>query len=169
MSTHLQTRALSACLILLLALSIASCKKDNGPTPGVDTPLDLPAGSSTVTAAANQFAFNLFQQLLQSGSVPANTLISPLSIYQALSMTYNGAAGATADSMAAALGLAGLPVGELNALSKAILQQMPKEDSRVQLSPANSIWYRQNGPQPNPAFIDTVTAELLGKRAKNVS
>ena len=165
MRTRSQTGALSACLVFALALSIAACHKENTNSvsgPGINTPLDLPAGSSTVTAAANQFAFNLFQQLLQSGSVPANTLISPLSIYQALSMTYNGAAGTTADSMAATLGLAGLPVGELNALSKAILQQMPKEDSKVQFSPANSIWYRQNGPQPSPAFVDTVTTDYLG-------
>jgi serine protease inhibitor len=161
MRTCLQKRALSTCFILFVALSIASCKKDNNPTPGVDTPLNLPAGSSTVTTAANQFAFNLFEQVVQSDPTPSNTLISPLSIYQALGMTYNGSAGATADSMALTLGLAGLPVSQLNAVSKAMLQQMPTEDNKVQFSPANSIWYRQNGPQPSPAFVDTVTTDFL--------
>ena len=162
MRTRLQTRALSACFILFLALFIASCKKDNNPTPDVNTPLNLPAGSNAVTTAANQFAFNLFGQVVQGDPTPSNTLISPLSIYQALAMTYNGAAGSTADSMAVTLGLAGLPVSQLNAVSKAILQQMPTEDSKVQFSPANSIWYRQNGPQPSPAFVNTVTSDYLG-------
>jgi serine protease inhibitor len=162
MRTCLQKRALSTCFILFVALSIASCKKDNNPTPGVDTPLNLPAGSSTVTTAANQFAFNLFQNVLQTEPPGTNNLISPLSIYMALCMTYNGAGSTTADSMAAAMDITGLPVGQLNAVCKAILQQMPKEDNKVQFLPANSIWYTQTGPQPGPAFVDTVTNEYLG-------
>ena len=130
--------------------------------PGADTPLNLPAGSSTITTGANQFAFNLFQNVLQTEPPGTNNLISPLSIYLALSMTYNGASSTTADSMAAAMDITGLPVGQLNAVCKAILQQMPKEDNKVQMLPANAIWYTKTGPQPGPAFVDSVTNEYLG-------
>lgn len=152
---------LLAGLILFFALTFASCHKTiQG--PGVDTPLDLPVGSTAVTDAANQFAINAFQQTLKTEPAGPNTLISPLSIYLALDMVYNGAAGSTADSMAAALQLSGVPLGQLNAVSHALLQQLPKEDSKVQLSIANSIWYATKFPAPAPGFKDSMTNSYQG-------
>ena len=152
---------LSACLILCFALTLVSCKKSGPSSQGIDTPLDLPAGSEAVTTAANQFALNAFQQTLQTEPAGTNMLISPMSIYFALGMTYNGAAGTTADSMAKALNLTGIPAGQFNAVSKALLQQLPKEDNKVQLSIANSIWYNKTFPQPTAAFGDTVANQFL--------
>ena len=152
---------LSAGLILCFALTVVSCRKSQQNTTN-DTPLDLPAGSAAVTSAVNQFALNSWRQTLQIEPAETNILISPLSISLALDMTYNGAAGATADSMAAALQLSGIPLSELNAVSHAILQQIPKEDSKVQLSIANAIWYRQTGPQPAAAFLDTISKSYQG-------
>jgi serpin B len=152
---------LFAGLILFFALTFASCHKTI-PGPGVDTPLDLPAGSTAVTDAANQFAINTFQQTLKTEPAGPNTLISPLSIYLALDMVYNGAAGSTADSMAATLQLSGVPLGRLNAVSHALLQQLPKEDSKVQLSIANSIWYATKFPAPAPGFKDSMTNSYQG-------
>jgi len=153
--------SLSAGLILCFALTFASCHKTiQGPV--VDTPLDLPAGSSTITDAANQFAINTFQQTLKTEPSGPNTLISPLSIYLALDMTYNGAAGTTADSMAATLQLQGAPLGQLNAVSHALLQQLPKEDSKVQLNIANSIWYATKFPAPARGFKDSITNSYAG-------
>lgn len=161
MQPRLFASALSTGLILCFALTFASCHKAvQG--PGVDTPLDLPAGSSAVTDAANQFAINVFQQTLHTEPAEANLLISPLSIYLALDMTYNGAAGATADSMAATLQLSGVPLGQLNSVSHALLQQLPKEDSKVQLSIANSIWYETKFPAPAPGFRDSMTNSYEG-------
>ena len=152
---------LSAGLILCFVLTLISCHKTiQG--PGVDTPLDLPAGSTTITDAANQFAINTFQQTLQTEPSGPNTLISPLSIYLALDMTYNGAAGTTADSMAATLQLSGVPLGQLNAMSHALLQQLPKEDSKVQLDIANSIWYTTKFPAPATGFKDSITNSYEG-------
>jgi serpin B len=148
-------------LILCFTLTFASCHKTiQG--PGVDTPLDLPAGSFAVTTAANQFALNIFQQTLQTEPFGPNTLISPLSIYLALDMAYNGAAGSTADSMAATLQLSGVPVGQLNAVSHALLQQLPKEDSKVQLKIANSFWYATKLPAPASGFRDSITDSYQG-------
>src|SRR6185312_11562144 len=153
--------SLSAGLILCFALTFASCHKTIQ-SPVVDTPLDLPAGSSTITDAANQFAINTFQQTLKTEPSGPNTLISPLSIYLALDMTYNGAAGTTADSMAATLQLQGAPLGQLNAVSHALLQQLPKEDSKVQLNIANSIWYATKFPAPATGFKDSITNSYQG-------
>jgi serpin B len=152
---------LSTDLILCFALMFAACHKTiQG--PGVDTPLDLPAGSSAVTGAANQFAVNVFQQMIQTEPAGTNNLVSPLSIFLALDMTYNGAAGNTADSMANALQLGGVSLAQLNAVCHALLQQLPKEDSKVQLGIANSIWYSTKFPDPAPAFTDSITTSYQG-------
>lgn len=161
MQPRLPSKALSTGLILCIALTVASCRKSQQ-SPAVNTPLDLPAGSSAVTGAANQFAVNVFRQTLQTEPSGTNLLISPMSIFLALDMTYNGAAGSTADSMASALQLAGTPISELNAVSHALVQQLPKEDSKVQLDIANSIWYKNTGPQPAGGFLDTISNSYLG-------
>src|SRR5205085_11629975 len=85
-----------------------------------------------------------------------NKLISPLSMYLALSMVYNGANGATKDSIAHTLQLAGIDINDLNAVCNATITQLPGEDNRVQLSIANSIWYNQRAYQPLPSFLTTV-------------
>lgn len=156
------TGGLLAGLILCFAVPFASCHKTTVQPAGTGTPLDLPAGSATVTGAANQFAVNVFQQVLQTEPSGTNVLISPLSIFLALDMTYNGAAGSTADSMASTLQLSGVPLGQLNAVSHALLQQLPKEDGKVQLDIANSIWYNVKGPTPGTAFLDTISNSYQG-------
>lgn len=159
MRLHPYAGSVAVCLILCFTLS---CRKDGPIAPATDTPLNLPAGNAAITASANRFAIDIFQQVLQTGQAGTNILVSPLSIDLALDMAYNGAAGTTAGAMAKALQLNGAPLGELNSVNQALLQQLPKEDSRVQLSLANSIWYRQTGPQPATAFIDSVTENYLG-------
>src|SRR5258708_27837674 len=123
MRHHLRAGLLCACLILSAALS--SCH--NTPAaPATDTPLDLPANSTAVTNSVNQFAFSVFHSVLQTEPTGPNQLISPFSIFMALSMTYNGAAGATRDSMALALQQTGIPVSQLNAVSRALITQLQK-------------------------------------------
>ena len=124
--------------------------------------MNLPAGSPAVITAGNQFALNFFGSLLQQDTASDNKLISPFSIYMALSMVYNGSADATSDSIANTLALAGISTTELNDVSKALIQQLPSEDSKVNLSVANSLWYQQNGPQPLPGFVNIITGDYSG-------
>lgn len=161
MRHHLRAGHLTACLQLCLALTLFSCHK-NISTPATSTPLDLPPNSTAVTNAANEFAFTLFHSTLKTEPSGPNMLISPLSVYMALSMTYNGAAGATRDSMALTLQQSGIPISQLNAVNQALITQLPKEDSKVQLSIANSIFYSDKGPQPAPAFLDSTKTNYLG-------
>ena len=140
---------------------ITSCHK-SVQSPDTSKTLDLPAGSPAVIAAGNQFALNFFGSLLQQDPTPDNKLISPFSIYMALSMVYNGSAGATSDSIAKTLALAGISTAELNAVNAALIKQLPSEDSKVTLSIANSLWYQQNGPQPVPGFLDSMTEDYSG-------
>lgn len=159
MRLHLRAGSLSACLILLFAFTISSCHKDV-PAP-TNTPLDLPSNSGQVIQATNEFAINIFRAMLAHDPDQNNKLISPLSIYTCMSMVYNGSATSTKDSMTKALSLAGVSLPQLNAVSRALIQQMPKEDSKVQLSIANSAWYDQRRAQPLPGFLDTVQHDYL--------
>ncbi len=140
-------------LFLLLAASLFSCHKSVSSADTSKT-LSLPAGSQEVITAGNQFALNFFGTVLQNDSTTPNKLISPFSIDTGIIhavqwLRFN----ATRDSIAKALALSGISPGQLNAVSKALIQQMPTEDSKVTLSIANSLWYKQNGPQPLPSFL----------------
>jgi serine protease inhibitor len=140
-------------LIAIIA-TITCCKKANSVADVTQT-IVLPANGAPVIAASNLFAFNFLQADLQQDSVADNKLISPLSIYLALSMVYNGSNNATKDSITKTLQLSGISINDLNAVCQSLITQLPKEDNNVQLSIANSIWYRQNDFQPFPSFLNT--------------
>src|ERR1700748_1978274 len=105
--------------------------------------------------SVNEFAFNFLRSNLLLDTKEDNQLISPLGIYLALCLLYNGAAGATRDDMARMLQLSGISTDELNAAAKALLEHLPALDKKVQLSIANSIWYSKTWPAPLAAFLDT--------------
>ena len=128
-------------LALVLTTCLLSCKKDAG-IKQVTKTIVLPANGEAVVQANNQFAFKLMQSVIQADAGNTNKLVSPLSIYLALGMVYNGADNATKDSMAAALQLSGLTINDLNNACKALIEQLPGEDNKVALYIANSIWYR---------------------------
>jgi len=68
-------------------------------------------------------------------------------------MTVNGAGGATRDSMLAALQLGGLAMADVNAGYRGVIDLLRGLDPRVELTIANSIWYR-TGVQPGQGFLD---------------
>jgi serine protease inhibitor len=138
--------------ILAIALAIVSCKKDGAAT-SLSTNLVLPANAGSIINASNRTAFDLFSRVV-SLEANKNILISPLSIYMALSMVYNGADNATRDSIAKVLQLEGIDIRTLNATAKAMMEQLPREDTEVKMAIGNSIWYRNDGMQPLQSFLD---------------
>ena len=94
-----------------------------------------PAAVSTLDAtAATDFAVRLFLASYDG----KNTLLSPLSVLVALSMTANGAEGETRAQMESVLGMT---VSELNDLFALYLNALPQSDD-AKISLANSIWLR---------------------------
>jgi serpin B len=142
--------------LVLIILVISSCKKTNPNLTDHTSTIVLPADGTSVINANNQFAFDFFRGTLAQDTANNNKLISPLSIYLALSMVYNGAGNATKDSIAKTLQLSGIDINSLNSVCKELISQLPKEDNKVQLDIANSIWYRQNSFQPLPSFLNTI-------------
>ncbi|HVO35630.1 MAG TPA: serpin family protein, partial [Gemmatimonadales bacterium] len=97
--------------VLATVLLPIACR-DGGITGPYTTrlPRELTASEQHLIAADNAFAFKLYGALAARESPDSNIFISPLSVGMALGMTVNGAAGATRDSMLAALQLAGVPM-----------------------------------------------------------
>lgn len=143
----------SLLLIYSIAVNLTGCStkvqaKDlmEGITPNAVTPLeDLTSQSATVT----DFAVRLFQASEKSGE---NTLISPLSVLCALSMTANGAENETLQQMETVLGMT---TQELNLYLYSYMQSLPQGE-KYKLSLANSIWFTEGESfTVNPDFLQT--------------
>ncbi|HVX26519.1 MAG TPA: serpin family protein [Parafilimonas sp.] len=141
-------------IVLLAGCAFASCKKDST-VPDVTKTIVLPSNGSSIVNANNVFGFNFLHSTLQFDNSNGNKLVSPLSIYMALSMVYNGAANATRDSIAKTLQLSGIDINDLNKVCNALITQLPSEDNKVKFSIANSIWYNKNSFQPLTSFLNT--------------
>lgn len=90
------------------------------------------------TAAGTDLALQLFKATAEGSS--DNLLISPLSIWLALSMTANGAKGETLSQMETLLG-SDIKLDELNEYLNSYTASL-KSDKKSTLSIANSIWFR---------------------------
>jgi serpin B len=108
----MNTRPFLLALGTLIAACGGSTESDpSGPGPEVaksslarDDASKVPAESvAAVVAADNAFGFDLFGKVRQGELAAKNALVSPASLSLALSMTYAGARGATADEMAKVL------------------------------------------------------------------
>lgn len=138
--------AIFLCLSLLSAwlLSLAGCavkvQADDlmkGITPEKTSGR---AANDAFKNGAADFAVRLFQNTREEGK---NSLISPLSVMLALSMTANGAKGETLAQMEALLG-GDIPIGELNEYLHAYVGSLPSSE-KAKLTLANSIWFKNSG------------------------
>ncbi len=134
-------RMTAALLLTCLTLTAAGCAAPSsstdlmaGITPAAGSALkedDLRAASEKTA----DFAVRLFRESLKDGE---NTLVSPLSVLSALSMTANGAKGETLAEMEAVLGL---PAGDLNTAFRSLLSKPDPGDGEPRFYLANSIWF----------------------------
>jgi serpin B len=129
-------------LILLVSLTILSCR-DSGTNPTQDQiRKDLTAAQKQTITSSNRFGFTLFETM-NSANKTDNVLVSPLSVSMALGMTLNGANNATYDSMRHVLGFEDLSNTDINQSYQGIISLLTGLDATVTFSIANSIWYRQ--------------------------
>jgi len=134
---------------VLLASALTRCGQ---------TPAEGNAGSETsdVVMANNAFALDLYSRLANQ---PGNLFFSPYSIESALTMTWAGARGQTAQQMSQVLRLSGAPdavYGGFSALIESLnagqrsteesLHDVLKEGVPYELSVANSLWCQHGYP-----------------------
>jgi serpin B len=146
--------ALSPALMFFIIL--ASCRKNNDALPTQPVQINLTLNQATLVSSENSYAFDIFSRVLsQAGDV--NTIISPLSISYALSMTVNGAANGTRDSILKALRVNDTSMADLNKSYKDLTASLLSVDSRVTMYIANSVWTEKDFPVKAP-FTNTLTS-----------
>jgi len=118
---------------------LVSCEKAKD-TPGDPVPILLTEKQKEVVDQSNNFAFNLFNQILSGKSDAENIMISPFSVSSALSMTLNGAAGETYDQMLKTLCLEDKTLDEINSTYLKLMSDMVPVDDRIEFDIANSVW-----------------------------
>ena len=114
--------------------------------PQPETPLQKKTVNpdTRIVESSNKFGFKLFSEL-KDDQAEKNVFISPSSVAIALAITYNGASGSTQQAMAKTLELQGMTLPEINSSYAAALKQLlDNQDTKVQLSIANSLWANQD-------------------------
>lgn len=138
-------------LLLFVILSLLSCNKVEVKKDPI--PIEISQKAQEILNASNQFGFELLQKAFEE-SGDNNLMISPLSITQALSMTYNGANGETKTAFENVLHYEGQTTAEVNQSALDLTTALLEVDSKVDIKIANSIWYRQ-GFSVEQDFINT--------------
>jgi len=141
----------------IIPLMFMSCSKDPDETFPVDpVPINLTADQVSLIESENSFAFDIFNKVLENSGESENIIISPLSISFALSMTLNGANGATRDAMLEALRVNGIIPEIINNSYKNLSEALLSVDKRVLISIANSVWTENKFVVKKP-FTDILT------------
>jgi len=135
----MKTTVISICLIALLAI-FSSCKKDNDAKV---KDIELTAKQQEIATSGNEFSLALLRSI-SATETNDNFMISPLSINYALAMTANGAKNNTLTQMLAVMDFAGYELTEFNEYFKYLMNELVEIDEDVELSIANSIWYKNN-------------------------
>lgn len=114
----------------------------------VDT---LKISDSFINSSAD-FSINLFKKSMTDKK---NSLISPVSVYLALSMTANGTDGNTLKEFESVLGKSNLTMNDINKYCYSFHNNLA-DVKTGKLNIANSIWYRQdNYLKVNKSFLQT--------------
>ncbi|HTY37844.1 MAG TPA: serpin family protein, partial [Bacteroidota bacterium] len=131
--------AVLAFAILLVTLGCRDLGTASDPQQGGSRPLT--SIERSLVSSGNTFGFALFNSVNRTES-GRNLFISPVSVSLAFGMTLNGARGATRDSIARTLALAGLSQTDINASYKSLIALLTTLDPVVAMQIANSIWNR---------------------------
>ncbi len=150
-------------LILAMLAIIFGCARNFSPVIE-DTVRSNTTLEKEISTAANQFGIEIFRRIAEA-KTDSNLFISPLSISFALGMAYDGAAGATADSMGQVLGYGTLTREEINQTYLSLMTFLSDLDSRVIFTVANSAWIREDFPVKDD-YISTLETYFGAEIAK---
>ena len=130
-------------VIVLLAIILPTSVRSQDASP-----------QESVSRSTTEFAVDLYRQFAdQEKNAQKNLFFSPYSIYTVLALMYGGAAGETAEQIAAALH-ARLPADAFHAGMAAVQSGLNQigEKGEVELNIANSLW-PQSGAALKPQFL----------------
>ncbi|WP_339323355.1 serpin family protein [Paenibacillus sp. FSL W8-0194] len=107
-----------------------------------------------VVLAQNRFGLRIHEKLAEAAKPGDNTLLSPYSIFTALSLAYQGSGGNTGEEMARMLGIDKIGREQANASIRTLHTLLEDAGSGVRLNSANSVWYSR-GMEIKNSFIQT--------------
>jgi serine protease inhibitor len=147
-----------------------SCEKSNSnDQPGDPVNITTEVYQKEVIDSANRFAFDLLRPAMNDAKGTENIMISPFSITSALSMTLNGAAGATLEAMRKTLLLDGKTLEQVNSTYLKLMTDMIPVDERVVVEIANSVWVEKRLTVKQPFITDLQTWYKAESRNIDVS
>jgi serpin B len=166
MTTRISNILVVVCFICaILCLVLASCTQPINPSQPSTPSAPSISTQERVRTINTDFALSYLKELSATEG-QKNIFVSPFSLMQALTMTWNGANGSTRTAMANTLRLTGLTEQDANAGLKNLSELFRTLDNRVEFRSANGIWYNTRL-APEQAFITTVRdafgAEVRGK------
>ncbi len=134
----------------------------SGTTAKEDIPVLDDSGATATSVEAtvegyNGFAFDLYGRYSASDG---NILFSPYSISTALSMTYEGARGETADEMEAVFGFSEDPSDRLPSVAR-IYNTLNDADREYTLHTVNALWVQQGYPVVED-YVDAIVGYYGG-------
>lgn len=127
-------------LLISLLVSVTGCG-EGSKSQSLEISSDVQFGEDDyqkIVAANNQLGFQLLKEA--SEDEKGNIFISPMSLFMALSMIYNGADGETKKEIAKVLHVEGMDESELNKANASLMSKLHDHSKQIQLNVANSIW-----------------------------
>ncbi|RNF41211.1 hypothetical protein EEX84_02365 [Planococcus salinus] len=118
---------------------------DKTETPSMEIGNDIEYGEmdyELIADASNKLGMKMLKDL--SSVEDENIFVSPTSLYMALAMVYNGAAGVTKDEIADVLEAEGLSPEEMNKANASLISMLSSDSEDIELNIANSIWVKDN-------------------------
>ncbi len=145
---------LSLCLTAMI-FTMSNCEQTNLEVKSVNI-------SSDFAAKTSNFAFDFWKNLQADESVDKNYFISPLSLHIALGMLLNGADTDTKKEIQKVLGLENQSMEEINKTYLELIENLPKVDSKVVNTIANSIWQDKIFTSEQ-TYIDNLTSSFKAR------
>lgn len=142
---------LPACLLLISTFWMAACQ----------TVTLNPKAYAELTRANNDFGLRLLQEE-QTAYPDSNLLISPISVFSALSMTANGANGHTLTEMESTLGFGQATIDDINEEYRYLIEHVGRADNKVEVRLANSIWHHDDF-SVRSGFLNTAKSDYAAE------
>ena len=135
---------IAALMLISLLLLVTGCGRESD-SVSLNSSNDVEFGKKDykkIASQNNELGFKLLTEATEDGN--GNVFISPISLYMALSMLYNGAEEKTKEEIAKVLHIEGMDINELNRANASLLSKLQNDSKQIQLNVANSIWLNDN-------------------------
>jgi len=126
-------------VLLPLALSLIGCSSGSESNEAKTRSVILNESEQNVVSQQNSLGVKLINVISEKET--DNLIVSPISINFALGMLANGANGETLDEILSVIDMSADNLSQLNSLNARLLTELPKANSKVTLSIANSVWF----------------------------